>query len=142
MIFDFVPLHTVIHETVEMEPRHTVDADYGEKSDIDWDYYTQASLAGGCFASTVRDQKLVGYSVYFVSTQVNHKHILEANNSVLFIEKKYRGKVLFKLLQTAEIALVKMGVKEINYLIKNERLGNLLKRRGFKATHTQWSIKV
>lgn len=141
--YAFVPAHTIMGEGVEMLPRHAEDAAYGEKANLDWDYYLEASIAGQCYASTVRDNgKLVGYSVYFLSTQTNHKHIIEASNSVLFIEKKYRGRAFFKLLDVAEEALKKMGAHEINYLLKNPQLGKLLARRGYKPDHTLWSIKI
>ena len=111
--------------------------------EVDWNYYLQASAARQCVAITARnDGKPVGYSVFFISYDPNHKSIMEATNSGIFVERAYRGRVSLQLINKADQYLKEMGVHEINYLVKDDRIGKLLARYGYKNDHKLWSRHI
>jgi hypothetical protein len=108
---------------------------------LDWEYYLAASHSGQCFAVAVYDGDFIGGSVFFISTNPNHKNILEATNSIIFLEEKHRGRIAIELFKKAHEFLKEFGVQEISYTLKDERIGRLLARSGFKPEATVWSIK-
>lgn len=140
--FDLVPFHEVGEEIARYVPLHYEDVkDYGLPN-VDWDYFLYASAQGKCWAITVRDEKLVGYSVFFIESNTNHKHIKEAVNAGLYVDKKYRGRTALTLLKKSDEFLKKLNVDVINYTLKDERIGRLLARGGYKPEHIVWSMKI
>lgn len=107
---------------------------------LDWDYYLSESHEGRCVAVEVFDGRTVGYSVYFIQNNANHKHVIEANNAGVFLEKKYRGKTSFKLFKEAEKLLKPLGVHKISYLFPDEKMGKILP--GYKPEHILWSRNI
>lgn len=145
MIYQIEPFHEIAEYVAEKVPEHYEEVKNREGSELpnmDWDYYLEASLSGQCIAITARDQgKLVGYSVFFIETNANHKHILEAVNSGIFLERKYRGRESLNLLRKTTEMLKQRGVHTISYLLKDDRIGKLLSRNGYKMDMKLWSIK-
>ena len=142
MIYDFVPFHEVAEEIAKNLENHYDDVDlkdsYG-RPNLDWDSYLQLSLAGRCKVVTARDKKLIAYSAFCISNNLNHKGITEAVNTGIFIDKKYRGKITLELLRKSDEYLKELGVMETMYILKDDRIGALLKRAKYKAKHTVWS---
>lgn len=143
MIYDFVPLHDVAGEIAKNLDKHYEDADsrddYG-KANIDWDNYFALSRDGKCRVVTARkDGEMVGYSIFIIGTNINHKHIIEALNTGLFIQKGYRGKIVSEFLRKTDEYLNELGVMRVNYALSDDRLGALLKRKGYKAKFITWS---
>lgn len=145
MIYQIEAFHDIAGYVAKNVSEHHKEADERETSEplnMDWDYYFEASLAGQCIAITARDDgELVGYSVFFIETNANHKHILEAVNSGVFLEKKYRGRESLNLFKRSTELLRGKGIHAINYLIKDDRIGKLLSRQGYKMEMKLWSIK-
>jgi hypothetical protein len=138
------PLHEMAAEGLDKLNDHYKghESSYG-KLNMDWDYYLSASHAGKCKAVTVRDgSRLVGYALFFIGNNPDHKHILQATNSGIYLDEEYRGKISLQLIKKADEFLKNLGVKEINYLLKDDRIGRLLGRNGYKSDHKLWSIKV
>lgn len=146
MIYDFVPFHEVAEEIAKNLETHYDDVDFKDdygRPNLDWDSYLGQSLDGSCRAVTARDKgKLVGYSVYCIGVNMNHKTNIEAANTGIFIDKAYRGKITTTLLRKADEELKKLGVMEVNYILNDDRIGILLKRVKYKARHTVWSKKL
>lgn len=145
MIYDFVPFHLVAEEIAKNLENHYNDVDlkddYG-KPHVDWDSYLHSSLAGKCRVVTCHDDNnLIAYSVFLISNNLNHKGIIEACNSALFIHKSYRGKIILEFLRKSDEYLKKFGVIETIYLTNDDRIGTLLKRAKYKARHIVWSKK-
>ncbi len=90
MIYDFVPFHLVAEEIAKNLKNHYNDVDlkdeYGNP-DLDWDAYLELSLAGKCHAVIVRDTRLIAYSVFYISNNLNHKTLVEAANAGIFIDR-------------------------------------------------------
>lgn len=145
MIYDFVPFHLVAEEIAKNLENHYDDVDlkddYG-RPNLDWDSYLQLSLAGRCKVATVRkDEKLIGYSCFCISNNLNHRGIIEASNSGIFIDKEYRGKITLELIRKSDEYLKAIGVMETIYIFNDDRIGILLRRAKYKAKHTVWSNK-
>lgn len=145
MIYDFVPFHLVAEEIAKNLESHYDDVDlkdeYG-RPNLDWDSYLQLSLAGRCKVVTLRNPSLIAYSCFCISNNLNHKGIIEAANTGIFIAKEYRGKVTLELLRKSDQFLKDLGVDEVNYVLKDDRIGILLKRAKYKAKHIVWSSRL
>ena len=143
MIYDFVPFHLVAEDIAKNIEQHYQDVslkdDYGWP-EVDWESYIQLSLGNKCYAVICRDEdRLVAYSVFCVSNNLNHKNIIEAANTAMFIDKKYRGKMVLELLRKTDEFLKEISVREIIYITNDSRIGALLKRTKYKAKHILWS---
>lgn len=143
MIYDFVPFHLVAEEIAKNLENHYDDVDlkddYG-RPNLDWDSYLQLSLAGRCRVLTARiDGKLIAYSCFCISNNLNHKGIIEAANTGIFIEKEYRGKITLEFIRKSDEFLKELGVTEVIYILNDNRIGALLKRAKYKAKHIVWS---
>ncbi len=143
MIYDFVPFHEVAGEIAKNLETHYNDAElkdsYG-RPNLDWDNYLAQSVAGSCRAVTARDNgKLVGYSVFCVGVNINHKTIIQASNIGMFVWKKYRGKIAMDLIRNSDEFLRQIGVMEVMYVMQNKRLGSLLKRAKYDDKYVVWA---
>lgn len=143
MIYNFVPFHLVAEEIAKNLEAHYDDVElkdaYG-RPNLDWDSYLQLSLAGRCKVVTAREKGvLVGYSCFCISNNLNHKGIIEASNTGIFINKKYRGKITLEFIRKSDEFLRQIGINEIIYVLNDERIGALLKRVKYKAKHMVWS---
>lgn len=142
MIYDFVPFHLVAEEIAKNLENHYDDVDlkdeYG-RPNLDWDSYLQLSLAGRCHAVIARQGKLIGYSVFCISNNLNHKDVVEAANTGIFVNKEYRGKITLELIRKSDEYLKGIGVNEISYILKDDRIGMILRRVKYKAKHILWS---
>ena len=143
--YSFVPLHDVASYLIQNMEKHHAEVegrDGYDPLDMDVDYLLQASRLGQCFVVVPTDnQKPVGYSLFFISTSTVNKNIIEANNEALYIEKEYRGKITKDFLEKSTEFLKNAGVHRINYLIKNEAMGKLLERAGYKNEFKLWSVE-
>ncbi len=143
MIYDFVYFHEVAEEIAKNLDTHYQEADSREdhgKPNLDWDNYFELSRRGMCRVVTARENGvLVGYSVFIIGKNINHKHVIEASNTGFFIKKEYRGKIINELLRYVDKYLDEMGVTSIGYALSDKRLGLLLKRKGYKMKFITWS---
>lgn len=145
MIYEFVSFHEIGKELEKNFTTHYADMkrkeEYGP-GDIDWFSYIQASHLGKCKVVTVReDGELIAYSVFFIFNNMNHRKIIEATNTGLFIKKEYRGKIILELLRKSDEFLQNYGVMETNYATNDTRIGKLLERVKYKTSNVTWSIK-
>lgn len=107
---------------------------------IDWDYYL--SLGPACQVVTARsDGRLIGYSIFVISTSSRQKHVLEAWNEGLFVEREFRGAVGPRLMKESDAFLKSIGVKQSHFVNSTPRMARLMRRNGMEPTHTIWSKK-
>ena len=136
--FSYRPFHEVASEIVPHIPAHGAEAEGGVN--VDWDYYLEASYLGQCMAVTAhQDGELAGYSIFFISKNANQKHMTEASNVALYVTPKHRGKLALLLMKKSDEFL--NGVDEITYTLRDDRIGKLLSRQGYKPEYKVWSIK-
>lgn len=145
MEFRVAPFHKVGHEISLNMKRHYADMEEKEgygPIDADWRSYIEASNFGNCLVFLAEcDKKIVAYSVFMLSFNINHKTKKEASNSAFYIDPEYRAKITGKFLRYINSWLLDKGIDEISYLVRDERIGKLLKRIGMKPTHTLWTLR-
>ncbi len=143
MIYEFVRPDVVAEEIEQNLERHYEDADFRDdygRPDIDWEAYASLSLMGKCGVVTAReDGQLIGYAVFVIGNDLNHKSQIVASNTGFFIHKSHRGKIVDKFLNEAERFLKGYGVTKTTYMLTDNRLGRLLRRKGFNSKFTIWS---
>jgi len=143
MIYDFVPFHEAAGEIAQNLETHYDDVavkdEYG-RPNLDWENYLAQSEMGSCKAVTARDGgRLVAYSVFCMGVNMNHKTVIEAANTGIWVHPDYRGKITLELVRNSDEFLKAAGVMETTYILMDERIGALLKRAKYKPRHTVWS---
>lgn len=145
MIFQAVPFREIAHFIQANQLQHYVDASEiaeHDLPDIDMDYYLQASDAGMCIAVIALndDNEIIAYSVFIIGNAPNHKTIMEANNTAIWVKKEHRGRLSFQLVREAEKILFAM-VDEISYNVPSDSLGGFLGQLGYKSQYTVWRAR-
>lgn len=104
-----------------LEQHYSEIAMYQDKIEFipDLDFYNLAQDVT-CYITARDDEKLVGYSVYFVKAHPHYKEDIYAANDILYIDKDYRnGSVSVEMLSFAETTLKNKGVSVITMHMKN-----------------------
>lgn len=144
MEFKCLPFHEVGHLIAANMKKHYAEIKekegYGEVN-ADWGTYLALSAEGNCLAYCVYDDGLVAYSVFVITPNLNHKTNLEAMNVTLYVAPEYRAKITTKFLRWQNEDLISKGLNEVAFMVRDERLGKLLKRVGMKPTHTLWTLR-
>jgi len=102
--------------------------------DPDWDKYRALmnnNLA--CLITARDDGKLVGYSIFFVTSHPHYKSTIFANNDLIYLHPDYRkGMVGVRLIQYSEQHLRQLGVAKILWHVKfNKDFTRVLHRLGY-----------
>lgn len=145
MIFAAVPFREVADFIKSNQLQHYADASEiaeHDLPDIDFDYYLQASDANMCVAIVaINDEKeIVGYSVFLIGNAPNHKSIIEANNTAIWVKKEYRGRLSVQLVREAEKILF-ATVDEICYSVPSDKIGGFLGQLGYRSQYTLWRAR-
>jgi hypothetical protein len=102
--------------------------------DPDWSRYKMLADKGLLFVVTARDDnKLVGYSVFFITQHMHYNSTKMASNDVLYLSPEYRkGMAGIRLIKISEIELKKLGVTKVLWHIKfHKDFRNILYRMGY-----------
>ena len=85
-----------------------------------YDTYKELQKSGVLKVYTARDgDKLVGYSLYFLKTNLHYSDHIYAVNDIVYIDKDIRGGVVaFDMLAFAEDSLIDHGVSVITMHMK------------------------
>lgn len=145
MEFKCLPFHEIGHEIARNMKAHYTEMSekegYGEIN-ADWKTYLDLSGVGNCLAFVAMvEERMVAYSVFILSLNINHKTIIEASNTAMYVWPDYRGKGTLQFFKWINDYLQNLGVKEIGYLVRDERIGKLLGKIGMKPTHTLWTLR-
>jgi hypothetical protein len=144
--YSLVPLHLIASYVADNIDKHYSEANGRDGYDplnVDWHYFLSASYAGQCVAVVpYEDGVPVGYSVFFVTKSPCHNDIIEADSIGFYVEKNHRKKVSTGLFRKTTDLLKSVGVNKVNYLLKNDGIGKMLERSGYKQEYKQWSIAV
>lgn len=86
----------------------------------DWERYFELSAKSKFFILTVRSEnRLVGYSAFFVDTHIHYKNLLVATNDVIFLDSdNRRGLSGLRLIKASEVAAKAKGANKIVWHIK------------------------
>lgn len=113
--------------------------------DPDYDKYLEIEKAGILRCFTARDEnKLIGYVIYFVSTNPHCKSSIQAIQDLLFIQPDNRGIFLgTKLLKFANIELGKEGVQvEYQNINAKHNFGPMLERIGYELIELVYAKRL
>jgi GNAT superfamily N-acetyltransferase len=102
--------------------------------DPDWDRYRNLIETKQAYLLTVRDDdKLIGYSIFFVTKHLHYKSSIFASNDLIFLHPNYRkGMVGVRLIQFCEQYLKEIGVAKILWHVKfNKDFTRILHHMGY-----------
>lgn len=104
--------------------------------DPDWPRYVALEEHGICHLITARiDGKLIGYSVVFLSTHMQHASTMVADCDALYIHPAYRhgSKAGIRIIEYTEKFVKSLGAKKMVWHIKNAHDWSLvLYRKGYE----------
>ena len=101
----------------------------------DWDRYNELNSLGKLSIVAAYDnEKIVGYSVFFLNEHIHYKNNIIANNDVLFLAPEYRlGMTGIKLIKYSEMILQQLGVSKVIWHVKQAKdFRKLLHRMGYQ----------
>ena len=101
----------------------------------DWDRYNELNSLGKLsIVCAYDDEKIVGYSVFFLNEHIHYKNNIIANNDVLFLSPEYRlGMTGIKLIKYSEMILQQLGVSKVIWHVKQAKdFRKLLHRMGYQ----------
>lgn len=135
MNYNIETIDQVVNEIKPLIEEHYLEiAKYQDiPLDPDWDLYKKLEEAGMLKIFTCRlDGELIGYAVYFVKGHIHYKSCLMAQQDILFIRKKYRGKGMIFIMWCDE-QLKNMGIQLVMQHVKAEHnFGPMLERIGYE----------
>lgn len=145
MQIDFVSLNDVFDEVSKFIEQHREEIEKDVlKSELLIDYETFKEVAQSGQAMTVilrHEQKIVGFSAFYLSRNPRNVKEFEATNHGVFVEKEFRRKYGLRILEDADKFLARLGVIEISYINDNDAFGRLLSKIGYKVKFKIWSKK-
>lgn len=109
--------------------------------DIDYEMYQQMEFAGNLACYSLRiEEKLVGYSVYFIKHSPHYKSTRYAASDVIYLEPRCRGKTGGHFVDLCEKRLKEdHQVDVIIYHIKDEfDWSPAIAKRGYEKLETIW----
>ena len=115
------------------------------KLNPDWEMYSLLESNGALKIFTARsDDKLVGYFVVLVGTNIHYKDHLFASNDVIYLDPEYRkGMTGIKLIKAAEKWLKDDGVSVLVINTKVHRpFDSVLERLGFNLIERVYSKRL
>lgn len=125
MIYEFIPAHEAGEDIAKKLKDHSKGL--SRPINLDWDYYIESSYSGRIWAVTARDKgDLIGYAVYIIDNNPNHKTVKEAHSIGIYIEPPYRGKISINLMKKATSFLEDIGVQQVHYTLECKKLARFL----------------
>lgn len=115
------------------------------KLNVDWQKYFALSEAGVLVSFFAMDGcAIIGYVAYIVSPNPHYCDFIYAVQDVLFIDKKYRGKMLgIRFLRWTESKLLERGVDVVHQHVKKANdFGPLLERLGYEEVDKIFSKRL
>ena len=140
MKFYIVPFHSVYDDVKAIINTNKDDfkKTFGEV-DVDYPYFLSMSAAGNAFVCMMVGEKIHGVAGFILNETATQKEVT-ADNVMFFVGKPYRGKKTKEFMEFSKESLKKLGANKINFTIKNDAFGRILKMYGFKPEYTTWSI--
>lgn len=109
---------------------------------VDYDTYRAAAENRGVAAVVLRQEnKIVGFSVFYLSADLRDKRIIEAENHGLYIEKQHRRRFGSAMLERTGEFFSSIGVNKISFRNDSAAFGRLMSRFGYKPTMQIWSLE-
>lgn len=143
MIYSIVPAHEIKEYLQANEQRHWRDVKdksvYNDTS-VNYEMYEELSKEGLCWAVIAKDNNdIVGYNVYTITTDLNKNDEIIAMDVALFIEKKYRGRLIIDFIKECDKLLKEIDVKRVIRSFCDDRIGRILERADYKPRSRTYS---
>ena len=131
-------LHAV-HEVLEylqgQEEKHF--ADIKDKTlypeiNMNWELYKDLSELDLCKAILMKDDdKIIGYSCYTLTGDLNNKKGIIACATAIFIEREYRGRLIIDFIKQCDTILLGINVSKVLHNNSDIRIGRILEKAGY-----------
>ena len=106
---------------------------------MNWDIYEALGQEGLCFVVIARDgEDVVGYSAYTLTADLNANNKVLAVNVALYIEKKYRGRLIVEFIDKCDTMLKAKDVKQVLQSYSDVRIGKILQKAGYRPKSITW----
>lgn len=102
----------------------------------DIELYLGIENAGSLRVYTMRlEDKLVGYAIFIVRSNMHYKSSIQAHQDILFLQKDQRGSLHgYKFIEWCDNELQKEGIQVVYHHVKTaHNFGKLLERQGYEA---------
>jgi len=134
-------------EAMPLTEKHREEINlFNEELDVFTEAYLQADENNSSRVFTIRDEneKMLGYSIFFLYNPTHHKTSVHARQDVLYIEKEHRGAGLGKgFIQYCERQLKEAGAIVIQQCVpKLNDWSKLLKHMGYSELETVYMRRL
>lgn len=91
-----------------------------------------------------KEDQLVGYSITFITKHLHYKHLVYAQNDVLFVDRSHRkGRVGIRLIKETEKICAEKGAKQIVWHAKPDTpLDMLMPALGYNTQDVMYSKEI
>jgi hypothetical protein len=140
MKYYIVPFHTVYNDVkkIIVDNKDDFQKTFGDV-EVDYPYFLAESSMGKAFVCMMVDKEVNGIAGFIFNENATQKETT-ADNVMFFVEKPYRGKKTKEFMKFCNESLSKLGANKVNFTIKSDAFGRILKMYGFKPEYTTWSI--
>jgi uncharacterized protein YeeX (DUF496 family) len=140
MKFYFVPYHLVKDKVFEIIENNKDDfkETYGDV-DVDYGHFDYLSSLGMAYVAMAVEGDVVGIAGFVINENMTHKE-MEAENVVIYFDKKHRKNLSKDLIQYAKDEFKKLNVNKMVFTVKNDGLGRLLRMNDFKKEYETWGV--
>lgn len=106
---------------------------------MNWDMYRELGEEGLAFAVLAFDEDdVVGYSAYTLTADFNKNDEIIAINVAMFIEKKYRGRLVVDFIGECDKMLKEKEVMQVLQSYSDMRIGKILEKAGYRPKSITW----
>jgi hypothetical protein len=106
---------------------------------MNWEIYEALGQEGLCFAVIARDgEELVGYTAYTLNADLNANNKVIAISVAMYIEKKYRGRLIVEFINKCDRMLKEKDVKQVLHSYSDVRIGKILQKADYRPKSITW----
>jgi hypothetical protein len=140
--YTLYPVNEVLNLLKSYEKKHYNDIK--DKSmypsiSVNWDIYEELGKEGLCYAVLAMDEgEIVGYSAYTLTTDLNRNSIVQAACVAMYIEKKYRGRLIVEFINKCDRMLKEKDVKQVLHSYSDVRIGKILQKADYRPKSITW----
>ena len=137
MIYEILPAHEIKEYLIENSWRHyddIKDRSIYSKICVNWEVYEELSKEGLCWAVVAKDEgQIVAYNCFTLTADLNDNSEILAIDVAMYIDPKYRGKLVIDFIKKCDKLLGTKEVKRVLRSFSDVRIGKLLERADYKA---------
>jgi GNAT superfamily N-acetyltransferase len=126
--------------------KHKTEIDHWKDTplEIDPTFYKMRETCGMLRIYTARHTKLIGYTVFLVTTHPHNGERIALADAVYVLPEERRGRVGLNLLLFAEQDLRADGVEAIYHSVKiaHPTLGRILQHQGYEEVERIWAKRL